>query len=175
MLLKFLNLGSGFPVENRLKPFFPFIARQPENTRHQGSVQPALLATQLISFNLLLTARRIGNILCPTPTINFALLGRIYLSKYLLFIASRLWETENECPGDGGTLKTNRISCPRLRLIVKGWFSSVCPLHNGWLSSLSAQVWSLISSIRHRQATPRVEEPGFPGLTWHGCLTFAGV
>ena len=74
-----------------------------------------------------------------------------------------------------GTLKTNRISCPRLRLIVKGWFSSVCPLHNGWLSSLSAQVWSLISSIRHRQATPRVEEPGFPGLTLHGCLTFAGV
>ena len=110
MLLKFLNLGSGFPVENRLKPFFPFIARQPENTRHQGSVQPALLATQLISFNLLLTARRIGNILCPTPTINFALLGRIYLSKYLLFIASRLWETENECPGDRGLSK--RIAFP---------------------------------------------------------------
>ena len=52
MLLKFLNLGSGFPVKNRLKPFFPFIARQPENTRHQ----PALLA--IISFNLLLTAQR---------------------------------------------------------------------------------------------------------------------
>lgn len=39
--------------------------------------------------------------------------------------------------GTVGTLKTNRISCPRLRLIVKGWFSSVCPLDNGWLSSLS--------------------------------------
>ena len=80
--------------------------------------------------------------------------------------------------GTVGTLKTNRISCPRLRLIVKGWFSSVCPLHNGWLSSpLATQVWSLslITSIRHRQATPRVEEPGFPGLTLHGCLTFAGV
>ena len=113
MLLKFLNLGSGFPVKNRLKPFFPFIARQPENTRHQ----PALLA--IISFNLLLTAERIGNILCDRRLISHCYAGFIYR----LFIG--LWEIVRLRMNVLWTLKTNRISCPRLRLTVKGWFSPV--------------------------------------------------
>lgn len=131
MLLKFLNLGSGFPVKNRLKPFFPFIVRQPENTRHQ----PALPA--IISFNLLLTAERIGNILCDQPR---RLISHCYAGFiYRLFIG--LWEIVRRRMNVLWTLKTNRISCPRLRLTVKGWFSPVfvCTMDG---SPLQPQVWS---------------------------------
>ena len=132
MLLKFLNLGSGFPVKNRLKPFFPFIVRQPENTRHQ----PALRA--IISFNLLLTAERMGNILCDQPR---RLISHCYAGFiYRLFIG--LWEIVRRRMNVLWTLKTNRISCPRLRLTVKGWYS----LYNGWLSSPASGVVPLAAS-----------------------------
>ena len=53
MLLKFLNLGSSFPLQNRLKPFFPFISKQPENTQHPAS---------LILIQLVVNSMENGNI-----------------------------------------------------------------------------------------------------------------
>ena len=138
MLLKFLNLGSGFPVKNRLKPFFPFIVRQPENTRHQ----PALLAMMAHLIQLVVNSRENWKyFMWPTPTINFALLCWIYLSA--IYRSVRDCETENECPVDSQNeshfLSPPASDCEGLVL------SSVC-LDNGWLSSLASGVVPLAAS-----------------------------
>ena len=96
----------------------------------------------------------------PTPTINFALLCWIYLSA--IYRSVRDCETENECPVDSQNeshfLSPPASDCEGLVLSVQ------------WMALFSSLRCGPISSIRHCEATPRVEEPGFPGLTSHRCL-----
>ena len=155
MLLKFLNLGSGFPVKNRLKPFFPFIVRQPENTR-EASVLSAARPSYFIQ--LVVNSKENWKYFMSNPTINFALLDGIYLSKYRLFIGDSIVRI-SEWMSCGFS---KRIAFPVLLACV--WLWRVVVFVRSIDGSVPSLRCGLISSIRH-QATPRVEAPVFHILT----------